>query len=164
MCLSKSPNKHNRLFMKAVPFPEGLAEDIENVSQLFLDCVDAFIIFPQLIICTSYYVGRCQPERRLQKSCSLFGREIRLRCNRSKKNLGFRTRWYWTKLTDRLYQGSTVLERNQRFRRGWFPMGRQGGWYFSVLRNERVRAMMRHIYYTFAVSTRKFRLHDGWCV
>jgi len=30
MCLSKSPNKHNRLFMKAVPMPDGLAEDIEN--------------------------------------------------------------------------------------------------------------------------------------
>jgi elongation factor 2 len=29
MCLSKSPNKHNRLYMKAAPFPEGLAEDIE---------------------------------------------------------------------------------------------------------------------------------------
>merc|ERR1712158_189021 len=30
MCLSKSPNKHNRLFMKAVPLPDGLSEDIEN--------------------------------------------------------------------------------------------------------------------------------------
>merc|ERR1712013_958325 len=30
MCLSKSPNKHNRLFVKAVPMPDGLAEDIEN--------------------------------------------------------------------------------------------------------------------------------------
>jgi len=30
MCLSKSPNKHNRLFMKARPFPDGLAEDIEK--------------------------------------------------------------------------------------------------------------------------------------
>merc|ERR1712110_781115 len=30
MCLSKSPNKHNRLFMKAQPMPDGLAEDIEN--------------------------------------------------------------------------------------------------------------------------------------
>merc|ERR1712018_707853 len=30
MCLSKSPNKHNRLFMKAVPMPEGLAEDIDE--------------------------------------------------------------------------------------------------------------------------------------
>nr|AYV89076.1 elongation factor 2-like [Tetranychus truncatus] len=30
MCLSKSPNKHNRLFMKAVPMPEGLAEDIDK--------------------------------------------------------------------------------------------------------------------------------------
>ena len=30
MCLSKSPNKHNRLFMKATPMPDGLSEDIEN--------------------------------------------------------------------------------------------------------------------------------------
>jgi len=30
MCLSKSPNKHNRLFMKARPMPEGLPEDIDN--------------------------------------------------------------------------------------------------------------------------------------
>merc|ERR1719341_737389 len=28
--LSKSANKHNRLFMKAVPMPDGLAEDIED--------------------------------------------------------------------------------------------------------------------------------------
>jgi len=30
MCLSKSPNKHNRLFMRAVPMPDGLSEDIEK--------------------------------------------------------------------------------------------------------------------------------------
>jgi len=30
MCLSKSPNKHNRLFMRAAPFPDGLAEDIDE--------------------------------------------------------------------------------------------------------------------------------------
>uniref|UniRef100_A0A1X7T3H5 Translation elongation factor EFG/EF2 domain-containing protein n=1 Tax=Amphimedon queenslandica TaxID=400682 RepID=A0A1X7T3H5_AMPQE len=30
MCLSKSPNKHNRLFMKCCPFPDGLAEDIDK--------------------------------------------------------------------------------------------------------------------------------------
>lgn len=30
MCLSKSPNKHNRLFLKAQPFEDGLAEDIEK--------------------------------------------------------------------------------------------------------------------------------------
>ncbi|KAF0991518.1 hypothetical protein HZS_4365, partial [Henneguya salminicola] len=28
-CLSKSPNKHNRLYMTAEPMPEGLAEDID---------------------------------------------------------------------------------------------------------------------------------------
>lgn len=30
MCLSKSPNKHNRLFCKARPLPDGLAEAIEK--------------------------------------------------------------------------------------------------------------------------------------
>lgn len=30
VCLSKSPNKHNRLFMTATPFPDGLAEDIDK--------------------------------------------------------------------------------------------------------------------------------------
>jgi len=30
VCLSKSPNKHNRLYLRAEPFPDGLAEDIEN--------------------------------------------------------------------------------------------------------------------------------------
>lgn len=29
-CLSKSPNKHNRLFMKATPMQDGLPEDIDN--------------------------------------------------------------------------------------------------------------------------------------
>eukprot|EP01135_Chromosphaera_perkinsii_P007717 Nk52_evm6s967 gene=Nk52_evmTU6s967 len=30
VCLSKSPNKHNRLYMKAQPFADGLAEDIDK--------------------------------------------------------------------------------------------------------------------------------------
>jgi elongation factor 2 len=30
LCLSKSPNKHNRLYMKAVPMPDGLPEDIDK--------------------------------------------------------------------------------------------------------------------------------------
>merc|ERR1712025_1224518 len=30
LCLSKSPNKHNRLYMRGVPMPDGLADDIEN--------------------------------------------------------------------------------------------------------------------------------------
>merc|ERR1712223_1162593 len=30
ICLTKSPNKHNRLFMKAVPMPDGLPEDIDK--------------------------------------------------------------------------------------------------------------------------------------
>jgi elongation factor 2 len=30
MCLSKSPNKHNRIFMKANPLEEGFAEEIEK--------------------------------------------------------------------------------------------------------------------------------------
>ena len=35
MCLSKSPNKHNRLFMQACPMPDGLADDIEKVRDTF---------------------------------------------------------------------------------------------------------------------------------
>ena len=31
-CLSKSPNKHNRLFMKAKPFEDDLAKFIDDVS------------------------------------------------------------------------------------------------------------------------------------
>ena len=34
MCLSKSPNKHNRLFMRARPMPDELANDIEDVSEI----------------------------------------------------------------------------------------------------------------------------------
>lgn len=34
MCLSKSPNKHNRLFMKATPMPDGLPEDIDKVTEV----------------------------------------------------------------------------------------------------------------------------------
>ncbi|VDN82249.1 unnamed protein product [Brugia pahangi] len=30
LCLSKSPNKHNRLFAKALPMPDGLADDIDK--------------------------------------------------------------------------------------------------------------------------------------
>lgn len=30
MCLSKSPNKHNRLFMMAEPLPDGLPEEIDD--------------------------------------------------------------------------------------------------------------------------------------
>ncbi|XP_052634579.1 elongation factor 2-like isoform X1 [Harpia harpyja] len=30
VCLSKSPNKHNRLYVKARPFPDGLAEDVDK--------------------------------------------------------------------------------------------------------------------------------------
>ena len=45
MCLSKSPNKHNRLFMKAQPMPDGLPEDIDNVCSIFLyNCFKS--IFP----------------------------------------------------------------------------------------------------------------------
>ena len=37
MCLSKSPNKHNRLFMKCVAMPDGLADDIDKV-RCFSEC------------------------------------------------------------------------------------------------------------------------------
>lgn len=41
MCLSKSPNKHNRLFMMACPMPDGLAEDIDGVSSSFLSLLSS---------------------------------------------------------------------------------------------------------------------------
>ena len=74
MCLSKSPNKHNRLFMKAQPMPDGLAEDIDNVStnhrQSYLkefyvcgsvQCESNLIIFQQDATYSVYYisVGSC---------------------------------------------------------------------------------------------------------
>ncbi|XP_014614758.1 PREDICTED: elongation factor 2-like [Polistes canadensis] len=34
MCLSKSPNRHNRVFMINCPMPDGLAEDINNSEVL----------------------------------------------------------------------------------------------------------------------------------
>merc|ERR1712167_383198 len=34
MCLSKSPNKHNRLYVKAEPLPEDLSNDIEEGSKV----------------------------------------------------------------------------------------------------------------------------------
>lgn len=30
VCLSKSPNKHNRLYMKCLPMPDGLPDDIDS--------------------------------------------------------------------------------------------------------------------------------------
>ena len=32
ICISKSSNKHNRLYVKARPLPSGLVKDIEKVS------------------------------------------------------------------------------------------------------------------------------------
>jgi len=30
MCMAKSPNKHNRIYAKAVPLEDGLPDDIEK--------------------------------------------------------------------------------------------------------------------------------------
>ena len=40
-CLSKSPNKHNRLYMRAKPLTEELAKDIDDVSTVcdFQQCI-----------------------------------------------------------------------------------------------------------------------------
>ncbi|KAH3758054.1 elongation factor 2 [Pelomyxa schiedti] len=37
MCLSKSPNKHNRLFMKALPIMANLQDELENNPTAFVD-------------------------------------------------------------------------------------------------------------------------------
>jgi elongation factor 2 len=56
MCLSKSANKLNRLFMKATPMPKGLPEDIDKVRETYiyvrfpvfnLGCNDKTIVFLQ---------------------------------------------------------------------------------------------------------------------
>merc|ERR1719427_2474907 len=43
MCLSKSPNKHNRLFMKARPLDEGIPEDIDDAIAEMTPRTDAKI-------------------------------------------------------------------------------------------------------------------------
>jgi len=47
-CLSKSPNKHNRLYMKAEPLPEGLAEKIEDAKEIKHD-MDAKVMGKYLV-------------------------------------------------------------------------------------------------------------------
>ena len=44
VCLSKSPNKHNRLYMKAVPMPEGLPEDIDKVNSFIMNIFKIVLI------------------------------------------------------------------------------------------------------------------------
>lgn len=51
-CLAKSPNKHNRIFMRAAPMPDGLAEAIDRVSEL-----------PCCISCTLSLLVQYCPER-----------------------------------------------------------------------------------------------------
>ena len=43
VCLSKSPNKHNRIFMKAAPLESGLPEAIDNVCLLTFFSVTDFL-------------------------------------------------------------------------------------------------------------------------
>lgn len=44
MCLSKSPNKHNRLFMKAAPMHEDLPAAIEKVSESYYSSNKWFVM------------------------------------------------------------------------------------------------------------------------
>lgn len=37
-CLAKSPNKHNRIFMRSAPMPDGLPEAIDKVSGGTIPC------------------------------------------------------------------------------------------------------------------------------
>ena len=45
MCLSKSPNKHNRLFMKARPLPDDLPEEIDDVIMRFITRTELICMF-----------------------------------------------------------------------------------------------------------------------
>lgn len=84
MCLSKSPNKHNRLFMKAQPMPDGLAEDIDDVSRhSFAKYLFNLISHFTYIVELYFLPGKRQPKRRLQSPCSLLVRQVRLRHHRS---------------------------------------------------------------------------------
>lgn len=96
-----------------------------------------------LIICTQLFItGRRQPKGRLQGSRSLLGREVRLRRDRGKEDLVLRPRRNGTQHPRRLYKGSAVLERNQGFRGGWIPVGRQGG---RPVRGELERRTLQHL-------------------
>ena len=57
-CLSKSPNKHNRLFMKACPMPDGLADDIDKVTifiQTFNDA-DFYMMITQAFLIRGFHL------------------------------------------------------------------------------------------------------------
>lgn len=47
-CLAKSPNKHNRIFMRAAPLPEGLPEAIDKVSGG--ECAMLYYRYPGLLV------------------------------------------------------------------------------------------------------------------
>jgi translation elongation factor EF-G len=55
MCLSKSPNKHNRLFMMACPMPDGLAEDIDKVSLIAFLFISSESKIYKVLQCFSVY-------------------------------------------------------------------------------------------------------------
>jgi elongation factor 2 len=68
MCLSKSPNKHNRLFMKAINMPDGLAEDIDSVSSFLcascIGSIEAILLTP--ISCCGQSVAKSKTSLRSQ--------------------------------------------------------------------------------------------------
>lgn len=77
ICLSKSPNKHNRLHCTAKPMPDGLADDIEkgeiNPRDDFKVCLFIFVRVRSI----------CYISVLVSDSCQSASREIRVRPHRS---------------------------------------------------------------------------------
>merc|ERR1719454_683461 len=99
-CLSKSPNKHNRLYMKAQPFPEGLADEIEDKK-----------ITP-----------RDDPKVRGRYLSEKYEWDV----NDARKIWCFGPDGDGANMVIRCHQGCPILERNQGFSQVWFRLGLKG--------------------------------------
>lgn len=84
MCLSKSPNKHNRLFMKCQPFPDGLAEDIEGVGLL-----NPFFFFKFNSIIWFYIQGQVNPRDEFKARARYLGEKYEYDVTEARKIWAF---------------------------------------------------------------------------
>merc|ERR1711928_166540 len=116
MCLSKSPNKHNRLFMKAVPMPDGLSEDIEN--------------------------GEVNPRDDFKTRGRYLADKYDYDVTEARKIWCFGPDTNGPNLLIDCSKGSSVPERDQGQCCRWLPVGHQGG----VMCDENLRAVRFNIY------------------